>query len=835
MQALVESLKLESLLNEVGNFEKQFSFSDEEWFAELTNNEIVFYDDYLDLYEKNQTLFLEVLASRKKQKLRYKKIKSVKNVKANLKDKRERVQYFFGRISTMQLIRDVTIMSQILPYIVEKNIAEYVIGMKGEDEEWFPYNLEYLRDDKLAITFEDTDIHISVQAIFLFLFMNEMLHELDEVRLVNCECKYPEALFAFNYAEALQKDSLIQFFILKGDTQITSLMFANLVFSKATRFLLDALKIEELADNDAFVSEVFEQIEILSNRKVIEQYECYKNYLNNKITKLEERETTHIKKQMELQAKLDRQKEQLEQQTEKAKQLKQELHTKGATVVQSATADKQLKEEIKRLRIKLKAEKDELKESTKEHQRVQKSLEQKLSTIEEENKRLTSDVSLLQSQLTMVKRQKMHVQDLTFEVWLAKGPQFLVDMTEEQESKLKDFITIAQNIVEDSITARPKVNLATNRIGYVRIEPDRYYITFGDDTWHVLEPFAAPVYLSDNQFVEVTDDLQFVRSFKYFFESGPADFAITQFVVVENRHDKAFAKVNGQTIEIKYKEKAFIMDGQVISINRNNELVSYYKNRSITLDDLYNAVQQKGHKPLYVLAELTNGYVVRTLHGIESFAQYSEQLTAHSFIIVDEQNNVTYVDPTGALLKRSSKYKEKLLASVSEIDDEIFVLKVNEEYVKLHDVPDRIELDLGDMVWVDEFNCFIEKVKEEVEIVSSETIEQKLMSSGQKVTRKTERVQIEKDKDLLIIGNVRISERYKKYFGEFGYNVEVVDGTGPFEKISKACSKHNTILYSTAFTSHKNSGKLLKEIKKPFILCDSTAPRVLHYSLGVVQ
>ena len=159
------------------------------------------------------------------------------------------------------------------------------------------------------------------------------------------------------------------------------------------------------------------------------------------------------------------------------------------------------------------------------------------------------------------------------------------------------------------------------------------------------------------------------------------------------------------------------------------------------------------------------------------------------------------------------------------------MLKVNEEYVKLRDVPDSIELELGDMVWVDEFNRFIEKVKEEDEIISSETIEQKLINSGRKVTRKVDKVCVEKEKDLLIIGNIRISESYKKYFGLLGYNVEVVDGTGPFEKIRQACSKYTTILYSTKFTSHKNSGKLAKEIKKSIILCDSTAPRVLHSAL----
>lgn len=226
-----------------------------------------------------------------------------------------------------------------------------------------------------------------------------------------------------------------------------------------------------------------------------------------------------------------------------------------------------------------------------------------------------------------------------------------------------------------------------------------------------------------------------------------------------------------------------------------------------------------------------NGYVVRDVAGQERFIQLEEQLFAHSFIITDDQERVMYKDASGLMLKLSSKYTKKQLASVSEIDEEIYVLKANQEYVQLHNVPQGDELDLGDMIWVDEFNRYIDGVKVETQFVPTDTIEKKLLECGRKVTRKASKEQVEKTKDLLVIGNIRISERYKSYFGELGYEVEVVDGTGPFEKIRQACSKHTNILYSTAFTSHKNSGKMNKEVTKPYILCDSTAPKVMHYKL----
>ena len=706
MQTVKYKEKFPHSVNLVQVKESEFSFLHEDWLAELSNEEIIFYDEYIDLYEKSPKQFLEVLASRKKQKLRFKKVEK-KNLKGNLKEQRERVQQFFERIPSTQYIKDIEYITDTSPFYVEKNVAEYVMGIKGEGDDWMPYELDCLREDKLTL---NAELSFSVQAIIVFLFLNEMLHDTDELRIINCNCNYPEAVYAFNYSYAIQNKKLFQ--SLKADFQITSLMYTTLFYSKAMRLLTDALEIKTLSKDEQFKYEVLELLGEIEHQKVVQQYDCYKYYLDRKIKKLEARETTYIKKQTELQKKIEKQKDQLELQNEKVKQLKQELQGKDTVVVQNSALEAQLREQVKQLKQQLKEEKDEQKNAARGHQKIQKSLERKLSTSEEENKRLIADVSHLQSQLTAEKRQKIQAEELSFDAWLAKGPEYLVGMTDEQESQLKDFITMAQNILEESSLARTKCNLATNRIGYVRVDSDGHFINFGDNSWHTIEPFAAPIYLSDDQFIEVTNDLQFVRSFNYYYKEGPADFAIAHFAIVENRHNVAFAKVNGQTVEIKYKENAFIKDGQVISIDRSNELVSYYKSRLITLDDIYNAVELKGHKPLYVTNALTNGYVIRTLEGVESFEQYSDILTAHSFIIVDEDNQITYEDRTGAMLKRSSKYKEKLLASVSETNDEIFVLKVNEEYVKLRDVPDSIELELGDMVWVDEFNRFIAKVKE---------------------------------------------------------------------------------------------------------------------------
>lgn len=810
-------------------FGQKYRFTYEEWFNELDNYELNFYFELLELYEKDSVAFLELLLDRKKQSSRLLKVKNITNRKLNLKPKRERLQAFYEELSIERFLCDIYLLPELFNYDIEDNIAVIKIGEQTEEGTYVPFNSELLQDGKLAVQFDGNDIQVSVQALIYYVCVNEMMHENDVDRLASCEDVKEAHLFAFNYVQTLMDSTFMPLPILQVLNPISGVLYGTIAYKKGIRFLTDLISLVP----DEEVEQLEAELRALKHKRQEDVILSYANYLEKKVDKLEERESAHLKKRKELQDKLTKQKEQLDLQQDKVKELKRELSAKVPAVVVDSGLEKQLQAEVYELKGELKCEKDERKGLVKAHQKMIEGLEEKLEKAESENKRLVGDVSSLQSQLAHEKRLKLQTEKVTFEKWLEDGRQVLLSMTSEQQMELKQFLAFAEGLLAQNGEEEPKQSLATNRIGYCRVDADGHYVNFGDGQWHELKPFAANIYLSDDQFVEVTKDLELVRALKFYYEVGPAEYAIAHFTVVEERHGHAYAKIDGQTVEVKYKEGAYVIDGQVISVNKNNELISYFKNRSNTLDDLIQSIQLKGHQPLYITMALANGYVVRTLDGVESFVQFEELLPMHSMIVVTQEQDITLKDATGLMYKRSGLYKQKLLGSVSELEDGVFVLKQNQEYVQLHDVPMKVELELGDMVWVDEFNRFIEKVEEMLEVLPTETIEQRLMSSGHKVTSKQSAVKqkVEKDKNLLIIGNVRISERYKKYFAEFGYDVEVVDGTGPFEKINQACSKFETILYSTAFTSHRNSGKLAKEVRKPYILCDSTAPRVLHYAL----
>lgn len=819
-----------------------YDFTHEQWFSELSSLEYTLFAEYVELFQTNPQAFLELLASRKDQKALFERLSKItKAKKAASPEKREVVEQFFQQVPIMHILSDVMQMPYEFDYIVEKNVAEYAIGIK-DGETFTAFSEGMLQDGKLYIVGGEEEKAFTVQALIYFIFANELLHQSDKERVIRCKVPYADAVYALSYAQALQEDDLTRMLISPAGPIISSAFFSAIVFSKALCFLSDVMYLEEYAENGDYTNYITEQCLIIAPRQQFVLGQCNVSYFKSKVSKLESREKQSLKKQQDLQNKLDRQQQKLDLQMGKTQQLMDELDARGKLMADTSTVEQQYNMQLKEIeqqfndqmaeiKQQLKVAKENLKDEKKAHTKEIQTLDGKLADQTQENHRLINDVSALQKQLTTEKRQKLQMEELQFSDWLQKGREFLQQLTVEEEDELKGFIDLAQNIMHEQSLARPKEDLATNRIGYCRIEENGHFVNFGNDIWYELTSIPSSVYLSDNQFVEVTKDLELANVLDYFFISGPVDYAMTQFVVVEERHGQAFAKVNGKTKEIKYRENAFIRSGQVISINQMGELVTYYKNRSIILDDWLASIQLKGHTPLFVTMALSNGYVVRDLDGQERFIQFDEQLNEHSFIITDAEERIMYKDASGRMLKLSSKYKDKQLASVSEIDGQIYVLKENQEYVQLQNVPLSDELDLGDMIWIDEFNRFIVVVEEEKEFVPTDTIEKKLLDGGRKVTRKVSKERVEKTKDLLVIGNVRISERYKSYFGELGFEVEVVDGTGPFEKIRQACSKHTNILYSTAFTSHKNSGKMKSEVTKHYILCDSTAPKVMHYAL----
>lgn len=149
-------------------FVKLFNYDHEEWFGELTNLEIAFMAGYIELYENKPQDFLNRLANRKEQRTYFNFLqKTVKNAK----NKRELVEQFFKQVSINRMIQDVDLIAQTFEFVVDNQVAQYIIGERNEDEVT-AFSENVIQQGELYITWKEEKISFTVQSIIYFIFAN---------------------------------------------------------------------------------------------------------------------------------------------------------------------------------------------------------------------------------------------------------------------------------------------------------------------------------------------------------------------------------------------------------------------------------------------------------------------------------------------------------------------------------------------------------------------------------------------------------------------------------------------------------------------------------------
>ena len=482
-----------------------YDYTYEQWFSEFSSFEYTLFAEYVELFRTNPQSFLEIIASRKEQKAIFDRLYKISKVKKGVNpEKKEIVENFFQQVPIMRIMTDVMQMPFAFDYVVEKNVAEYKIGVRDGDT-FTAFSEDLLHEGKLSVIVDEEEKAFTVQALIYFIFVNEFLHQTDEERVVRCKVPYANAIYAFSYAQAVQEKDLKRLLINPTGTFVTSSLCTAIVISKALCFLNDVTDLEEYADDEDYSIEVMEQFSLIVARQQSILGKCYAGYLKSKVNKLESREKQSLKKQQDLHNKLEKQQHKLDLQIEKVQQLKEELNEKVKSTADTSTLAKQYKEQLKvmegehnsqmaEIKQQLKTAKDDLKDERKTHAKEIQMLEGKLDDQIQENRRLTNDVSALQQQLTTEKRQKLQMEELNFADWLEKGREFIQHLTIEEEEELKGFIALAQNIMHEQSLARPKDDLATNKIGYCRVDENGHFVSFGDDEWHELTAIPATVY-----------------------------------------------------------------------------------------------------------------------------------------------------------------------------------------------------------------------------------------------------------------------------------------------------------------------------------------------------
>lgn len=804
------------------DFDERFTFHLNEWIEELTSTELSFLATCANYLQENPEDLLDLLFNRKKRQALIKKYELMKLKKQYLSTQRATVLAFFEQTESATFLSDLARIPYLFPYEVETNCAHFIIGEKNGDAH-IPFQLKQLHDYKITYYHEDLAVSLSIQALAYFVLANELLHSLDEQRLTHALKEVAELNYATSYSQALLEAHYELFYINFPHNCITSFYLTVISFNKGLRFLQESRSLEEIASNDALVAQLAEAKLQLPLAYIDTLNNCYIAYQNQTAEKLKAKEQAQLKKTADLLKKQEKLKENYEKQLALNTQLKSELKNKPATIKVDTTLTNDLVKKTKELQDEITLHKKDIKRLTNEVARYEEQEHNEIKSLRQEN-------GVLQRQVVEIKRSAVQSEELSFEEWLKKGKQFLQNISTAQEDALQNFLHLAHDTIEERKASRPKIALASNKIGYCLVNNEGHYIRLADDTIEAIQTIPDNVYLSDNEFIEVTKDFEFARKLPGFFRPGSGDNAIVHFAQIEQIHQDYFAKFDGKSVRYKTDKNFNPRNGQIIALNEAHDLVRYYTSKQLTLDDLIESIKLKGHQPYYIELALKNGYAVRdVLTNEQSFISLQAVLSTSSFIIVKDEQELMYTDYSGLIYKRSNFYKHKMLVSISELDDEIFVLKSNQEYVILTTVLNGYVPELGDMLWVDEHNAMISLVEEPEEDFSTATIEQKLKNHPtMKVLRQTPKKPVLINQKLVIIGNIRLSERYKSHFAQLGFETETVDGFGSFEKIRMACGKADMIIYSTAFTSHKNSGKVKTDIPQYVILCDSTSPNVIY-------
>lgn len=790
------------------DFHTRFSFTLEDWLEELTPTEIGFLAHCATLFNEAPGELFDMLVDRKKRRLPLIKYERMKLKKQQLAEQQQLVLAFFQQVDLATFMYDLTRLPHIFSYEVDNNSDHYVIGERT-GEETAPLHIKNLQDYTVTYYTEELAIPLSIHSIIYFVLANEHLHDLNPGRQKHATSA--DALYASSYYESLIGQHYELFYINFPYNCSTSFYLALISFNKAFRFLTEQPEVGELAALER------QYIDVLNH--------CYADYQRLQQEKVQVKEQMQLKKVVELQQKYDKLKGNFDKQVAANQQLKVEQKQAPIQKKTDYTLQNQHSDEKKVLQQTIQALEHKVTELSNQLEKAESSKQTELQQLRHEN-------SQLQKQIVQIRRSAVPAGEISFEEWLKKGKLFLQQLSSSDEVALQNFIELAQDTLAERKASRPKIALASNKIGYCIVNADGHFIRLADGTTEAIHNIPDHIYLSDDEFIEVTKDFEFARALNSFFRQSVEDGQIAHFAQIEQVHQDFVAKFDGKSIRYRTEKNFNPRHGQIISLNSEQELVRYYTSKYVTLDDLIASIKLKQHAPYFIELVLKNGYAMRNiLTNEQTFIALDKPLSKGCFVVLKDEQSLLYTDYTGLQYKRSNFYKKKTLASISDIHDDVFVLKANQEYVMLTNVLNDYTPELGDMIWIDEEHAMISVIEEQEHDVTA-TLEQRLKNHPtMKVLRQTPKKPMLINQKLVIIGNVRLSERYKIHFAQFGFETETVDGFGSFEKIRMACAKADVIIYSTAFTSHKNSGKVKTDITQYVILCDSTSPHVISRKL----
>lgn len=689
----------------------------------------------------------------------------------------EDVVAFFNHVSLQKVFEELMMLYEHVPYHIEDGQFHTLGGFEKKGNQLVAF-----------ISTDDTTSPrmISAQTFLLSRVLEaEMRRNLSKHVFAQYIAASEDQLFT-KQMNTLEHMSITEFLLHYETT--TSVLFYAIFASQLERLLHD-----EFSDDASFE-------EVLALHKAYK--ESIVSHLERSIgaTTMQQLQT-QLKSARAANKEKDAKIQKLKDELKKQKDLVKEVRSTQKTVVETASN----KQETLELQTKLKDAKDELDKQKRQFDIELNAQEREVRKKKGEIEELKAERSALLKQLNEQKQVNEQASQLTIEQWMELGKPLLEQATLEEELQLEQYFTMLTQLLTDRRAKRRPQTTMNDLFGYYEPRDDGHYIVFANGDAHLIEKIPNPVYLRNQQFVRVNEQFELLENYHYCYYDAPL-LVGCQFSIVEMVQDVPHIYSAGKLVPLRLKPTERALHGQIVAYTRTHELARYYMDKTSNLDDLAASIKLKKHELYHVQQLIGNGAVV-----IKPFTQevlYKELPSHHNLKVYDtftfHEGEILHVFGRHAFYESSEYYTKRQLATIHEIAEQCFIKKDNREIVILKYDPAHYTPTEGEVIYVDEHHRYLYRLESEANV--EETLEQKMARSTlyepkkEKVVFET-RVAEEDKRAVTVVTKTKHFESYKKRLSPY-YNVTLVDGFDPPEKIRQAARKSEVVVLCTSYMSH---------------------------------
>lgn len=636
-----------------------------------------------------------------------------------------------------------------------------------------------------------------LHTLYIFNTIAEIKETNDELKQVDIKDPTTRLLNSF-LSERIDAPVLEYINVVEND-QVTYLCsIADDIYTKSLEKKYNELKNNYSSDGLLKKDKIIEkQKNIISNLKII-------NKENISELKMKKKEMNQLEINLKERIKLEKAQlsNELEIQHSTNQQLKNKIKSLESTIIKERKEQEKLLKQYKTQHMELLKEEEQLNKQLLELQRA-------------------SQIPLDISVDTVSLKQWMSIGNYYFE----SNKQEVLDYFDSLKLQNKP-ATKADNV---KLVEGHKTNYSFY-IGYTAIEEDKHFVVLPDGSKHELLKLPDTLFLKPYQFIKVTSKYEFLKYYKEHYDesithSDLYGFGVTLNSSTDNNSPVRYRKTDGTIGSLKgIPQNIKLRENQVIAYDSKGRFIRYYLYEFHDLDMIEPSISAKGMHTYILLKQLSGGCVVKDLQtNTEIFVSLdlsNENLEQYSTLIMKGEEVVTIFKST-QFYKKSSYYdKSETVVVDSQQGSDYFIRKFNGECVLLKNIPERLSINIGDVVRVDEDNNFIESIRYSYQEKHISVEQRKLISKlSNSIKEKSKKTDVKKR--VLIVGNPGMSLTYEFNLAKLGYSTTTVDGYANYNEINSLYKNIDVVVIITKFISHSNMWKIKdSNITQPIIYAE---------------